>query len=83
MEVGNVYNDVICESFKDPETYRLRIRPAKGQVVPTNLVVESLKVFREKYPEGTRFMANEIKVCQKPNGRIYLRAKDQMLFVID
>ncbi len=44
MEVGNVYNDVICESFRAPETYRLRIRPAKGQVVTTNLVGESLKI---------------------------------------
>ena len=30
LVVGNVFENVICESFKDPETGRLRVRPIAG-----------------------------------------------------
>lgn len=83
MEVGDFFYDVVCESFIDTETGRIRIRPLTNQLVSTTLMIESLKMFRTKYPIGTKFMANELKVCQKPNGRIYLRSQDQMLFPIE
>lgn len=73
-----------CESFLDPSTGRVRIRPLPEQGLPTDLVVESLKIFRDtnKYPLGSIFTAKRIKICQKEIGRIYLRAENQMLELI-
>src|SRR5690606_35302543 len=55
---------------KDPETGRIRVRPLPGQGLPTNLVIECSKHERERYPLGTKFMAVDVKVCSKPDGRI-------------
>lgn len=75
--LGNYYEDISCESFKDPETGRVRVRPIAGQGLPTNIVIECSRKERDRHPIGTIFTAENVKVCQKPNGRIYLRAKDQ------
>lgn len=47
------------------------------------MVIECLKSFREQYPLGTKFIAENVKFCKKTNGRIYLRAKNQILQKID
>ena len=75
--LGNYYENIKCENFKDKETGRIRVRPLSGQNLPTNLVIECSKSERESSPIGTKFITENVKVCQKPNGRFYLRAKDQ------
>ena len=63
----------------DPETYRLRVRPIEGQGVPTNLLIECSSTERDAHPVGTMFRTENVKVCKKKNGRIYLRAKDHKI----
>ena len=77
--LGNYYKDIKCESFIDSETGRIRVRPLKGQNLPTDIVIECSRVEREFHPVGTQFLTKDVKVCKKPNGRIYLRAKDQFI----
>lgn len=77
--IGNVYPKIECESFKDPETGRIRVRPVTGQDVPENIVIECSSTERKAHPLGTRFITEKVKVCKKPDGRIYLRAKDQRI----
>ncbi|RXK58966.1 hypothetical protein ESA94_16410 [Lacibacter luteus] len=81
--VGNYYFNIQCENFHDPDTGRIRVRPLPGQGIPSNLVIECSKDERERYPIGTKFMTESVKVCRKPDGRMYLRAKDQMIYKID
>lgn len=83
MEVGNYYENILCESFHDKESRRVRIRTIPCDSMPTSILVESLKIFRDRYPVGTKFRANNVKICKKPDGRIYARAQDQMLYVVD
>lgn len=66
MEIGNYYNDIICESFYDKNTYKIRIRTIPCEVFPSSLMVESLKMFRERYPVGTKFNTTRVKICIKP-----------------
>ena len=80
--IGNYIDNVKCESFLDPETNRIRVRPLPNQGLPTKMVLECLKSIREAYPPGTQFKTENVKVCKKPDGRIYLRAKDQMIYKI-
>lgn len=81
LTIGNYIENVKCESFLDPSTGRIRIRPLPQQGLSTDLVVESLKTFRDinRYPLGSIFIAKRVKICQKEIGRIYLRADNQML----
>lgn len=85
LVLGNTIDNIKCESFKDLETGRIRIRPLPNQGIPTSLMIESKKIFRDtsKYPLGTKFYTTKVKVCQKEVGRIYLRAEKQMLYEID
>ena len=80
LTIGNYIPNIKCENFLDPETNRIRVRPLPGQGLSTNLVIECSKYERERYPLGTKFITYSAKVCVKPNGRIYLRAQDQMIF---
>lgn len=82
--IGNYINNLECESFLDVETNKIKIRPLENQDIPTNLLIECLKEYRDtsKFPLGTKFIAEDVKVCQKTVGRIYLRAKGQLLFRI-
>lgn len=80
--VGSTLTNIICELFVDEETKKKRVRPIQGQGIEGTVMVECLKKFRE-HTVGTLFLAKELKVCQKDVGRIYLRAKDQMLFLLD
>lgn len=79
VELGNYMENVTCESFLDPETSRIRVRPIQGQGLPTTLVIGCSKKEREEYPIGTLFIAESVKVCKKPDGRMYLRAKNQVI----
>lgn len=82
MNLGDIYENIVCESFKDPETSRIRVRPTSGQNLPTKLLIECSKHERNSHPVGTKFMTDYVKVCQKSDGRIYLRAKEQMIYKI-
>ena len=75
--IGNTVERVICESFNDPETGR--IRPVEGQGLPTNLVIECSSTERKAHKVGTRFITENVKICKKTDGRIYLRAKGQKI----
>ena len=77
--VGSYIDNVKCENFKDPETGRVRVRPLPDQGLATNLVIECSRVEREKHPLGTQFITSDVKVCMKPDGRRYLRARDQII----
>lgn len=81
LVVGNYIKKVKCESCYDSDTNRIRIRPLENQGLPTDVFVECLRDYRNTnlYPLGTIFIAEDLKICQKPIGRIYLRAKDQLL----
>ena len=81
MVIGNFYKSIECESFVDTETNRIRVRPCINQVVSTEMVIECSRDIRESHPIGTKFYCEEVKVCTKPQGRIYLRAKDQMIYL--
>lgn len=80
--IGNYIESVKCENFKDPETGRIRVRPLPDQGLSTKLVIECSKFERERYPLETKFITADVKVCVKPDGRIYLRARDQMIVKI-
>jgi len=80
--IGQYYDNIKCESFLDKETNRVRVRPLPNQSVPTTMVIECLKKFREENKVGTHFLAENVKVCKKPDGRVYLRAKDQVIYKI-
>lgn len=82
LVIGDYLENILCENFMDPETGRIRVRPLPNQGLPTKIVIECSKKEREAYPTGTRFRTDNVKVCQKPDGRIYLRAKDQMIYKI-
>ena len=47
LVIGNYIDKIRCESFKDPETGRVRIRPLPNQGVPTNLVIECSRSYRD------------------------------------
>ena len=83
LTLGNYYENIKCENFIDPETNRIRVRPLSGQNLPTNIVIECSKKERESHPIGTKFITENVKVCKKPDGRIYLRAKDQFIKKIE
>lgn len=81
--IGDYYYNILCESFIDPETHRIRVRPLPDQDVPTHLVIECSRKTREENPVGTVFSAESVKVCVKERGRIYLRAKGQKIERVD
>jgi hypothetical protein len=80
--IGNAFSNVFCESFLESRTNRVRVRSLGDDNIPAGLLVECLKSIREQYPIGTRFYAEEMKVCKKPDGRIYLRAKNQLIYKV-
>jgi hypothetical protein len=82
LVIGNTHQNVHCESFIESRTNRIRVRTIGNANIPEGILVECLKSIREQYSIGTRFYAQEMKVCKKPDGRIYLRAKDQMIYKV-
>lgn len=81
--IGNIYENIKCESFRDPEAGRIRVRPLVGQGLSKNLVIECSSSERKAHPVGTRFITENVKVCKKTDGRIYLRAKDQKIYILN
>lgn len=81
--IGNYYENILCESFRDTKTKRIRVRPLPNQGFPTNLVIECSSKIRIEHPVGTKFRTENVLVTKKPNGRIHLRAKDQMIYKIE
>ena len=82
LVIGNTFNNVYCESFLESRTNRVRFSTLGDINIPEGILVECLKSIRDRYPTGTRFYAQEMKVCKKTDGRIYLRAKDQMIYKV-
>ncbi len=80
LVIGDIIENIKCESFKDPETDRIRVRPLAGQGLPAKLVIECSSTERKAHTIGTKFRTDNVKVCKKSDGRIYLRAKDQMIY---
>ncbi|WP_179321177.1 hypothetical protein [Winogradskyella helgolandensis] len=78
--LGNYHDNIKCESFLDPETGRIRVRPLSNQGLPTNIVIECSSKERKAHPIGTKFRTENVKVCKKPTGRTYLYAKDKMIY---
>lgn len=83
MIVGNYYENVKGVSYVDPETNRIRVKSLGNSSLPDGVMIECSKPIRTSHPVGTHFRTENVKVCKKPNGRIYLRAKDQMIYPMD
>jgi hypothetical protein len=82
LVIGDIFENVKCESFLDPETGRIRVRPLDGQGFENKMVIECSSKERKAHPTGTKFKTENVKVCKKSDGRIYLRAKDQRIYKI-
>ena len=82
LVIGNYIDSLKCESFLDPETLRIRVRPIKGQELPTTMVIECSKKKREAHSIGTLVKGETVKVCKKPDGRFFSRAIEKMIFKI-
>jgi hypothetical protein len=82
LVVGTYLEGIELESFYDKEAGRVRVRPAPGQAIPTDLAIECSKQMRERYGIGKRFKTKSLKVCKKYD-RIYLRAANQDIEPID
>ena len=78
LAIGNVFQNIQCESFI--ESNKVRIRSIPCEEIPKRMLIECSKAIREDYPIGTKFYCEEVRVCQKSDTRIYLRAKDQMIY---
>ena len=64
INVGDQLQGVTLETFVDPETARVRVRPVDGLL--GGMRVEFPKGLRAKHPVGTQFSAS-VKVSQKTN----------------
>lgn len=64
VNVGDQLQGVTLETFVDPETARVRVRPVDRLL--GGMRVEFPKGLRAQYPVGTQFSAN-VKVSQKTN----------------
>lgn len=80
--VGQYIKNVKCILVYDNLTYKRRVKALPDQNIPTDLFIECSKSIREKYPLGTKFLAKTIKVCQKPGSQLYLRAEEQIIYLI-
>ena len=50
LTIGNYYDNIYCEKFRDPETGRIRVKPISGQGLPNNILIECSKKEREQHP---------------------------------
>jgi len=69
LVIRNYFNNLLCESFKDPQNGRIRVRPLPGQGLLTDLVIECSKQTKERFGLGAKFRTISVKVCEKPDGR--------------
>lgn len=86
IKKGDIFEDVILETFHDNDARRIRVRPVKS--ILKNMRVEFPKSVRDLHPLGTRFSA-QVKVSQKSNkktgkpiGRPYLIATPKSIALI-
>jgi hypothetical protein len=83
--VGDFFEGVLLETFRDGHVTRPRVRPV--DVLPEWLKVEFPRHLREENPIGTRFRA-DVHVRRRhhgdgsPNGPRYLRAENGSIFRI-
>ncbi|SKB35007.1 hypothetical protein [Maribacter arcticus] len=55
LVIGAIVGEFKCESFKDPGTGRIRVRPLGNQSLPTKIVIECSSSERKAHPVGTKF----------------------------
>jgi len=69
------YRDVAVESFIDPRSGRVRIRPVSGQAYATSLRVQCSASLKdtERHPPGTRFLISA-KLTDRQGGEPFLYA---------
>ncbi|HEU4373853.1 MAG TPA: hypothetical protein VFS02_10205 [Telluria sp.] len=67
------YREVAVESFIDPRSGAVRIRPMAGQAFAPTLPVRCGRRLREAYPPGTRFLLNA-KLTDRQGGAPFLYA---------
>ena len=80
MEIGSYYDNIQCKLVIDDG--RKRVISYGNSAVPDGLLVECSRSIRNDHPVGTLFTTENCKVIQKPDSRIHLRAKDQMIYPI-
>lgn len=79
MEVGNIYHEILCESYRENKG-RIRVRTIPCSALPVSMYVECCKTTRERYPVGTKFITTYVKICRKPVGCLYARAEGQRIY---
>ena len=69
------YREVAVESFTDPRTGRVAIRPVAGQAYATSLRVQCSRALGDpgRYPVGTRFLLSA-KLTDRLGGEPFLYA---------
>lgn len=67
------YREVAIESFLDPRTGALRLRPMAGQAFAPSLAVQGPRALRDGavYPPGTRFLVSA-KLTDRMGGTPFL-----------
>ena len=67
------YREVAVESFRDPRSGQVRIRPVSGQAYATSLRVQCSRALSdpERYPVGTRFLVSA-KLTDRQGGEPFL-----------
>ena len=81
LTVGNIIENVKCESFKDNKG-KIKVRPLKDEGFPKNINIECSATERKAHPLGTKFYTENVRVCMKPNKTFYLRAAGQKIYKI-
>ena len=69
------YREVAVESFVEPRSGRIRIRPVSGQAFATSLRVQCSGSLKDpaRYPPGTRFLLSA-KLTDRQGGEPFLYA---------
>jgi hypothetical protein len=67
------YREVAVESFVDPRSGRVAVRPVSGQAYATSLRVQCSRALAdpERYPVGTRFLVSA-KLTDRQGGAPFL-----------
>lgn len=82
MEVGDIYYEILCESYRENRG-RIRVRTFPCPAIPYSMYVECCKKTRERYPVGTKFITTYVKICRKPVGNLYAHAEGQMIYPLE
>jgi hypothetical protein len=41
LVIGNEFGDILCQTFRDHESGRIRVRPLPNQGFPPNILIEA------------------------------------------